>query len=78
MKTDQESQPSPPPSPTPSQTNPSIRGYVKTKKIFIFSIVFSRDPATRKFAIFFLSALAIITIGVGIGIGVGNLAHYST
>ncbi|CAF2849091.1 unnamed protein product [Rotaria sp. Silwood2] len=29
-----------------------------------------------KFGIFFLSALAVITIGVAVGIGVGNLAHY--
>ncbi|CAF0832345.1 unnamed protein product [Rotaria sp. Silwood1] len=35
-----------------------------------------RDPAAVRFGIFFLSALAILTIGTGIGIGVGNLSHY--
>ncbi|CAF1170745.1 unnamed protein product [Adineta steineri] len=45
-----------------SQTNsqPSIEG----------------DPATYKFAMFLISALAIITIGSIIGIAAGNAAHY--
>ncbi|UJR27824.1 hypothetical protein I4U23_009092 [Adineta vaga] len=34
------------------------------------------DAAARRFGIYFLSALAVITIGAGVGIGVGNLAHY--
>jgi len=37
---------------------------------------FLSDRAARRFGIFFLGTLAVITIGVGVGIGVGNIAHY--
>jgi hypothetical protein len=44
--------------------------------IFLITFFFLRDSATRTFGLFFLGALAMVTIGAGIGIGVGNLAHY--
>ncbi len=37
---------------------------------------FLSDRAARRFGIFFLSTLAVMTIGAGVGIGVGNIAHY--
>ncbi|CAF1077470.1 unnamed protein product [Adineta steineri] len=44
----------------PQTINPSVQG----------------DRAARRFGIFFLGALAAVTIGAGVGIGVGNIAHY--
>jgi len=66
------------PSQTPSSiANPSIQGYSQKKNILLNELFsFLSDRAARRFGIFLLGTLAVITIGAGIGIGVGNLAHY--
>jgi hypothetical protein len=45
--------------------------------LFIYSLFFSRDPATRVFGLFLLGTLAMITLGAIAGIAAGNIAHYS-